>query len=67
LLRLQCEHLTIIKTELLCCPAVGRQGPEVRSGDLAEPLDLVKGQRLTFTIQEGATGEGRQLQEGARG
>jgi hypothetical protein len=43
------------------------QGPEVRSGDLAEPLDLEKGQRLTFTIQEGATGEVDWQKGGARG
>lgn len=29
------------------------QGPEVRSGDLAEPIPLERGQSLTFTITEG--------------
>eukprot|EP00775_Hariotina_reticulata_P005144 gene5144-5384_t len=33
------------------------KGPEVRSGDLAEPLLLTKGQQYTFTITEGANGK----------
>jgi pyruvate kinase len=32
------------------------QGPEVRSGDLAEPVDLIPGEEWTFTIKEGANG-----------
>ena len=40
------------------------KGPEVRSGDLAEPLELNKGDKLTFTIREGATGEGRGVRGG---
>ncbi|KAK9863770.1 hypothetical protein WJX84_012254 [Apatococcus fuscideae] len=36
------------------------KGPEVRSGDLTEPIDMVTGQKYIFTIQEGADGtEGR--------
>lgn len=27
------------------------KGPEVRSGDLAEPIDMKRGQRYVFTIQ----------------
>jgi hypothetical protein len=38
-----------------------RQGPEVRSGDLAEPIDLEVGQRYTFTIEEGANGKGGRI------
>jgi pyruvate kinase len=34
------------------------QGPEVRSGDLAEPILLERGQQYTFTITEG---EGKAL------
>ena len=33
------------------------KGPEVRSGDLAEPLELAAGDLLTFTLREGATGK----------
>ncbi|GBF88518.1 pyruvate kinase isozyme, chloroplastic [Raphidocelis subcapitata] len=33
-------------------------GPEVRSGDLAEPIEMTPGQRYTFTIEEGANGGG---------
>jgi pyruvate kinase len=33
------------------------KGPEVRSGDLAEPLDLLPGDKYTFTIDEGANGQ----------
>ena len=29
------------------------QGPEVRSGDLSEPIIMEKGQKYTFTIREG--------------
>lgn len=36
------------------------KGPEVRSGDLAEPLELATGDTVTFTIREGDDGkEGR--------
>lgn len=34
------------------------KGPEVRSGDVAEPLELATGDQLTFTIVEGADGKG---------
>jgi hypothetical protein len=37
------------------------QGPEVRSGDLAEPIDMAVGQRYTFTIEEGANGKGGRI------
>lgn len=33
------------------------KGPEVRSGDLAAPIDLVAGDKYTFTINVGATGQ----------
>lgn len=29
------------------------KGPEVRSGDLAEPIEMSRGQSYTFTITEG--------------
>lgn len=29
------------------------QGPEVRSGDLPQPINLKSGQEFTFTIQRG--------------
>ena len=29
------------------------QGPEVRSGDLPQPINLAPGQEFTFTIQRG--------------
>jgi pyruvate kinase len=32
------------------------KGPEVRSGDIAEPIEMKPGQKYTFTIQEGADG-----------
>ncbi|KAK9908980.1 hypothetical protein WJX75_005511 [Coccomyxa subellipsoidea] len=32
------------------------KGPEVRSGDLAEPIDMKPGDKYTFTIEEGANG-----------
>eukprot|EP00879_Flechtneria_rotunda_P022776 GHRR01024053.1.p1 GENE.GHRR01024053.1~~GHRR01024053.1.p1 ORF type:complete len:492 (+),score=145.60 GHRR01024053.1:167-1642(+) len=34
------------------------KGPEVRSGDLAEPMQLERRDTLTFTITEGANGKG---------
>uniref|UniRef100_A0A383VLV2 Pyruvate kinase n=1 Tax=Tetradesmus obliquus TaxID=3088 RepID=A0A383VLV2_TETOB len=37
------------------------KGPEVRSGDLAEPIPLERGQSLTFTITEGETGKDRRV------
>ena len=33
------------------------QGPEVRSGDLAEPVTLVTGDEWVFTIKEGENGQ----------
>ncbi|GAB4820909.1 hypothetical protein N2152v2_007955 [Parachlorella kessleri] len=33
------------------------KGPEVRSGDLAEPLELAAGDKVTYTIKEGADGK----------
>ena len=38
------------------CDNVGSQGPEVRSGDLAEPIECRLGDRYTFTIVEGCNG-----------
>lgn len=32
---------------------IGYQGPEVRSGDLPQPITLITGQEFTFTIQRG--------------
>jgi len=32
------------------------KGPEVRSGDLAEPIDMKTGETYTFTVAEGANG-----------
>lgn len=37
------------------------QGPEVRSGDLTEPVELVPGDEWTFTITEGEAGAGRRI------
>lgn len=37
------------------------QGPEVRSGDLAEPAELVPGEEWVFTINEGEKGGGRRI------
>jgi len=34
------------------------KGPEVRSGDVKKPLVLHKGEKMTFTIKEGADGTG---------
>ena len=32
------------------------KGPEVRSGDVHEPLELARGDKVTYTIEEGANG-----------
>lgn len=32
------------------------KGPEVRSGDLQQPIDMQKGEKYVFTIEEGADG-----------
>lgn len=37
------------------------KGPEVRSGDLTEPLQLTRGERVIFTITEGADGSGGRI------
>eukprot|EP00892_Ulva_mutabilis_P012136 jgi/Ulvmu1/9295/UM050_0044.1 len=37
------------------------KGPEVRSGDLNEPAELVSGEEWTFTITEGEKGVGRRI------
>lgn len=37
------------------------KGPEVRSGDVAEPLQLAAGDRVVFTIQEGADGKDNRI------
>ncbi|KAK9819720.1 hypothetical protein WJX72_001658 [[Myrmecia] bisecta] len=37
------------------------KGPEVRSGDLTEPIDMKAGEKYTFTIQEGADGKGGRI------
>lgn len=42
------SHL-ILFCMLYCLP----QGPEVRSGDLPEPINLETGQEFTFTIKRG--------------
>jgi hypothetical protein len=39
------------------------KGPEVRSGDLVEPIDMAPGDELTFTIEEGANGAGKRWDE----
>lgn len=41
------------------------KGPEVRSGDVAEPLQLAAGDRVVFTIQEGADGKDNRISGGA--
>lgn len=33
------------------------QGPEVRSGDVPQPIDLAPGQEFTFTIKRGVSTE----------
>jgi len=33
------------------------KGPEVRSGDLASPIEVKTGEEHTFTIEEGANGQ----------
>ena len=37
------------------------QGPEVRSGDVAEPLTLCTGDEWTFTIKEGENGANNRI------
>lgn len=37
------------------------KGPEVRSGDLVEPLEMAPGDEFIFTIAEGANGTGRRV------
>lgn len=37
------------------------KGPEVRSGDVAEPLQLAPGDAVVFTIQEGADGKDNRI------
>ncbi|KAL4447350.1 hypothetical protein ABPG77_007383 [Micractinium sp. CCAP 211/92] len=37
------------------------KGPEVRSGDVAEPLQLAPGDNVVFTIQEGADGKDNRI------
>lgn len=37
------------------------QGPEVRSGDLAEPVTLTTGDEWVFTIKEGENGQNRRI------
>ncbi|KAK2080267.1 hypothetical protein QBZ16_000120 [Prototheca wickerhamii] len=37
------------------------KGPEVRSGDLTQPLDLARGDRVTFTIVAGADGSDNRI------
>lgn len=37
------------------------KGPEVRSGDLTEPLTMQRGEKYIFTIQEGANGSGGRI------
>lgn len=37
------------------------QGPEVRSGDLSEPIELIAGEEWTFTIKEGEMGAHRRI------
>ncbi|KAL4443531.1 hypothetical protein ABPG75_011268 [Micractinium tetrahymenae] len=37
------------------------KGPEVRSGDVVEPLQLSPGDQVVFTIQEGADGKGNRI------
>lgn len=37
------------------------QGPEVRSGDLSEPAELIPGEEWIFTIKEGETGADRRI------
>lgn len=41
--------------------AAAVQGPEVRSGDLNEPAELVPGEQWTFTITEGEKGVDRRI------
>lgn len=42
------------------------KGPEVRSGDVAEPLQLAPGDAVVFTIQEGADGKDNRISGGER-
>jgi pyruvate kinase len=37
------------------------QGPEVRSGDLSQPVELVRGDEWIFTTKEGETGANRRI------
>lgn len=37
------------------------KGPEVRSGDLAEPIDMRPGEEYVFTTEEGANGAGGRI------
>ncbi|KAK2983625.1 hypothetical protein RJ640_023159 [Escallonia rubra] len=41
------------KNQEACCFILHPQGPEVRSGDLPQPVMLATGQEFTFTIQRG--------------
>lgn len=47
------HYIVLVKSkcvDVCFCPF---QGPEVRSGDLPQPINLVSGQEFTFTIQRG--------------
>lgn len=46
---------------LLRDPGAAVQGPEVRSGDLNEPAELVPGEEWVFTINEGEKGVNRRI------
>lgn len=49
-----------------CRRRMDTKGPEVRSGDVAEPLQLAPGDNVVFTIQEGADGKDNRI-SGAAG
>ncbi|RVW94522.1 Plastidial pyruvate kinase 2 [Vitis vinifera] len=49
-----CIHGSLLTCQLSCLlPFLCYQGPEVRSGDLPQPIMLKSGQEFTFTIQRG--------------
>ncbi len=57
-------HTFLFSTTLSCVLFVFRgciatmldtKGPEVRSGDLAEPLDMKRGEQYVFTLEVGGT------------
>lgn len=57
------DRIKQYNTEKRGCMAIllDTKGPEVRSGDVSEPVELVPGEEWVFTIEEGANGSERRI------